>query len=245
MPVKYRLFANGLIPSLRNLTFLLILIIPEIHISAQDKSEGTEMPYGFDPFLYNGRYYTYKIPGNAKGNPFLSGAEYQKGSVTLMDKIYQDLELNYDVLNQALLMKYNNPDGSTLVIEIPESWLDRFTIGASEFELNRRTDARPAICQVIHSGPVKIQYFWSKDTKLDNALGSPVYVYSRPKRDQILQIKLKRFKYKNNREFINAFDPSIRINIRNYIRNKKINVRKASDPVISGLVGFCNSQINP
>jgi len=64
--------------------------------------------YGLDPALYNGRIYTYAAPRNTTGDPFLSGADYCKGHITIEGKIYDGLNLNYDIFNQQILLKYDN-----------------------------------------------------------------------------------------------------------------------------------------
>jgi hypothetical protein len=75
--------------------------------------------------------------------------------------------------------------------------------------------------------------------------GTPVYVFSRPIREQFLPVNQKNLYYRRNKEFIKAFDLSIQMNISNYIKNNKITVARASDTVMAELVDFCNTQINP
>lgn len=227
------------------IVFSVLLLIPFSRAVGQDNHNGVDPVYGFDPVLYNGRYYTYKTPVNAKGTPFLSQNGFEKGCITVMDKFYQDLELNYDIYNQVLVLKYINPEGESIIFEVCESRLNSFSIGPSEFELVRRADGRQAICQFFKSGSVKVQYFWKKDLKLDNVLGVPSYSYLKPVREQILIVKNKESGFKNNRDFIRSFDPSVQVKIGNYLKNNRIKLKKVTDKVMMELLNFCNAQINP
>jgi hypothetical protein len=241
---RYKLFSDGLLQSSVKLTVLLLPFILGSRIAAQEEDKGIDTLYGFDPLLYNGPYYTYKIPVDAKGSPFFWDG-FEKGSIAIMDKTYHDLDLNFDAYNQVLLLKYVNHEGVANIIEVSGSWLGKFSVGTAEFELVQRTEGRPALCQLIASDSVKVRYFWKKELKLDNVFGTPVYVFSRPIREQFLLVNHKNLYYKSNKEFIKAFDLSIQMNISNYIKNNKIKVAKASDAVMTELVGYCNNQINP
>jgi hypothetical protein len=240
----YKLFSDGLLQSSLKLTVLLLPFILSGRVAAQEECKGIDTLYGFDPLLYNGPYYTYKIPGNAKGSPFFWDG-FKKGSITIMDKTYHDLDLNFDAYNQVLLLKYVSHEGVANIIEVSGSWLRKFTVGTAEFEIVQHTEGRPVLCQLIASDSVGIRYFWKKELKLDNVFGTPVYVFSRPIREQFLLVNHKNLYYKRNKEFIKAFDLSIQMKIGNYIKINKIKVAKASDAVMTELVAFCNTQIKP
>jgi hypothetical protein len=226
------------------LTVLIWLCLSANPAAAQVNMKGIDTLYGFDPLLYNGTYYTYKIPRNSKGNPFFWEDGFEKGSITILGRTYRDLELNYDAFNQVLLMKYVDHDGATNILEISGSWLGKFSVGASDFELIRQEEEHAAICQFISSGSVTVRYFWKKDLKLDNVFGTPIYEFSRPKREQVLYVNQKKLNFKNNREFIKGFEPPVQMKISNFIKSNKIKVAKSSDAVITQLVAFCNTQIS-
>jgi hypothetical protein len=224
--------------------FSLFLLSPLNRVSAQKNLSGIDTVFGFDPVLYNGRQYTYKPPSNSTGNPFLF-ENFQSGWVMVMDRTYYDLSLNYDILNQALLLKYVDHAGATVVIEVSDSWLNSFGIGDYSFELHEQGGSRPLIYQVIKDGSVKIQYHWQKELNLENVASIPVYAFSRPKRSSTVNINGKEFAYENNREFIKTFKVEIQVRIKYYLRANKIKVKKSSDKAISSLVNYCNTLLNP
>lgn len=162
-----------------------------------------------------------------------------------MNRTYDDLSLNYDILNQALLLKYRDHAGATIVIEVSDSWLNSFGIGSFIFKLREQDGLRPLIYQVIKDSSVEVQYHWQKELNLENVASTPVYAFSKPKRNSTVNINGKEFAYENNREFIKAFKDDIQVRIKYYLRVNKIKVKKSSDKAIGSLVNYCNTLLNP
>ncbi len=230
--------------SLRNtLVINILLVMPVCYLVAQVNCNGIDPIYGFDPVLYNGRHYTYQSPPNTSGNPYLFESGFEQGCISVKGKTYCNLELNYDLLNQLLLLKYLNHEGEAVILEIPDTWLERLRIGPMIFEPVRRLDGRQVICQVIQSGQVKVHYYRRKDLKLDNVQGTPIYVFSKPVREQSVLICAQEHPYRNTRDFLQAFNPSVQVIISNYLKNNRIKLLKASDAVMADLVNFCDLQI--
>jgi hypothetical protein len=220
-----------------------ILFIGLIPVTSQSAFSGIDTIYGSDPLLFNGRQYIYQIPPGSSGNPFLSGPEFQKGWITIDDRQYQNLDLNYDIVNQVLLLKYIDQVGYTMVIEVSESWLTKFGIGTSEFEFIRQNE-KPSIYQVIQSKNIKVHYYWQKELKLENVMTNAAYAFSPPRKTSFLVILGKEYEYKKNRDFVMAFEPSAQIPVSKYLKNNKIKVNHATDASIRALVGFCNTLIS-
>jgi hypothetical protein len=224
--------------------FSLLLLSPFLSATAQQDHAGIDTIFGFDPVLYNGRHYTF-APRTTSGNPFLFESGFEKGWIKVMDRTYSNLNLNYDIVSHVLLLKYVNHEGSTIILEISQSWLNAFGIGSSRFELRPVPGAQPIIYQAIGNKPVGILYYWKKELKLDNVLNTPSYIFSKPERTNTLRINGKEVPYSRNREFINAFNPSIQVKVSNYIRNNKIKVKKAPDQTMEELLNYCNTLILP
>ena len=222
---------------------VILCIIALIPTVAQSASPGIDTIYGSDPLLFNGRQYIYQIPPGSSGNPFLSGPEFQKGWITIGDRQYTQLDLNYDIVNQVLLLKYLDQTGYTIVIEVSESWLTRFGIGTSEFEIIRQNN-KPIIYQVLNSENVNVRYYWQKELKLENVMTTAAYAFLGPRKTSLLVIHGMEYEYKKNRDFVKAFDPASQTYISKYLKNNKIKVNNASDASIRALVNFCNTLIN-
>ena len=219
--------------------FALCLIALCEGIHAQEYVSNPDTVYGFDPLLYNGRIYTFSYPWNTSGNQYLTGKEFNKGSITIRGKQYEDLDLNYDIYNQQLLLNYTSAEGASMILEISKSWLNGFSFGQRNFEYIPAGENR--IFQVIRDDSVEIQYFWKKELKLNNDLGSKTYAFSRPLRSCFVKVNGVNNNYRNNREFSRAFPDAYQKQVSSFLRAQKINVRKASDGQLHELVQFCNS----
>jgi hypothetical protein len=222
---------------------IILFLLSHVPALAQPASPGIDTIYGSDPLLFNGRQYIYQIPPGSGGNPFLYGPDFKNGWITISGRQYDHLDLNYDIVNQVLLLKYIDQAGYTMVIEVSESWLTCFGIGNSEFEIIRQNE-KPRIYQSFNSDNVAIRYYWQKDLSLENVMSTPVYVFSDPGKTSWLVIRGTENEYKKNRDFVKLFDPSIQTVISKYLKNNKIKINKASDASVRALVNFCNLLIN-
>jgi hypothetical protein len=210
-------------------------------ISAQQKSNETDKIYGSDPLLYNGRYYTFFPPLNTLGNQYLADGQFDTGSVTLRGVRYSDLNLNYDIYNQNLVLKYNNNLGSAGLIVLSDAWLEEFTFKGKSFKLIQTVDTLKRICQVIGTGRSRIFYFWRKDLNLDNFYGAKNHIFSTPRKEMKIGTDNHFDLFWNNKSFCSLFGPEKKNEIRNYIRKYNINVKKATDQKMTDLISFCNT----
>jgi hypothetical protein len=223
------------------ITFIIFFLAPVSETTAQLTNNGNDDVYGFDPMLYNGRYYTFFSPLNARGNQYLNDRQFESGTVTLYGRTYSDLSLNYDIYNQQLLMKYAEDNGITKVIIISDAWLESFSINDKNFRILQVSENEKRICQKIGMGPTCILYFWRKSMQVTNVVDGTVMSFSKPSREMNLLTKGKIVRYRNNRSFINLFESEDKENIRKYFRTHRINVKKSSDRIMEDLITYCNT----
>jgi hypothetical protein len=210
-------------------------------ISAQQSGIGGDDVYGFDPSLYNGRSYTFFLPLSTGGNQYLSGRDFELGSATIRGVTYSDLALNYDIYNQHLILQYTNNLGARNLIVISDAWLESFSFKNLNFEMIPSQDTLKRIFQVLGAGPNRILYFWRKKLELDNIQGSKNYSFSAARKEMNVYIGNQILRFWNNKEFYSLFDSDKRITIKRYLRKNRINVKKATDQTMTGLIYYCNS----
>ena len=75
-----------------------------------------EINQGLDDFLYNGKVYAYYPPYNVLGNQFIASEEFTIGTLWIKGEPYANVLLNYDILNQHLLLSFNTILGAKQVI---------------------------------------------------------------------------------------------------------------------------------
>jgi hypothetical protein len=221
---------------IRSLLVILLFILSGRLIS-QDVALDMGRVYGLDPLLYNGKKYSYFMPHGTGGNQFLTSTDYYYGEVTIRGKRFEGVSLNYDIYNQQLLLQYMNESGAGEIIEISKAWLESFRLDNMLFRYLSFEDG-PRFYQVLGEGPLFILYYYRKDLKLDYANGTSNFAFTPPKKSRFVLIKDKFGQFGNNRGFVSLFDPSVKTAIRGYIRDKGINVKKASDQTMTELINY-------
>jgi hypothetical protein len=223
------------------LTTLLCLLIK--FIAAQDNTQGMDKVYGLDPSLYNGEIYSYFVESSTQGNQFLASPEFKKGSVTIKGITYENIQLNYDIFNQLILLNSQEAVYSNIILSLSKAWLEKFTIGQDSFEVVNNENAVPKIYQVVGNGNARELIFWTKEQKIDYYMGSTYYVFSKPKREMNLQIGSVITRFRNNKTFASGFDKPTQSVIIKYLHQHKVNVKKAKTDSMRALINFCNNQI--
>lgn len=219
---------------------VILLLFTKAGLCAQDLAEVRDDKYGLDPLLYNGKYYTYFVPSTTKGSPFFTSADYIVGSAELHGLIYRNIDLNYDVIHQQLVLRYMAEDKGIRHIIISDAWLEAFTLGKKRFEILPDMDSIRHIYQVIGSGPVRILYGWTKELKLDTKPGTRSYFFTPPLKKSFLEIGGQHQKYSNNKSFVSVLQQNMQARVKKYLSQHKINVKKASDETMADVVSFLN-----
>jgi hypothetical protein len=172
-----------------------------------------------------------------KGNQYLLSPQYMNGSITMKGKCYQDLPLNYDIVNQELLLQYQEEAGGIYVIEVSKAWITNFSMGSMNFEF-LSLEQEPKYYQVLGEGPVKILYYWQKKLDLDVAIGSSDFAFNRAVRESYVYMDGQLKPFRSKRSLIGLFNLGRRQEIKSYLRKNKINVKKASDKAIAEMITF-------
>lgn len=198
---------------------------------------------GLDPLLHNGKIYAPMFSKTTDGNPFYSGDEFVVGSVCLRGVHYNNLLLKYDIFNQQLVFQYQTVAGGISRIIISDAWLESFSLEKAYFEIINTGDSSKKIYQVLGNDSIKVLYHWNKRLELDSRHGATNFVFTKPLRNSYLFHQSKFLKFKNNRQFIRFFRPQYQNEIKKYLRQKKLNLKKISDQQMTELLLFCNSKV--
>lgn len=227
--------------SFLRIILLFLLFSGASGISAQQAEGDNDDVYGLNPVLYNGRLYTFNTPLNTSGNQYFSQRQFETGSVTLRGVTFTDLLLNYDIYNQQLIIKYKIKTGAASLITVSDAWLEAFSINGLNFKIFTTQDTVKRIYQELGSGPIYILYYWNKTLKLDNSYGATNLTFSKAIKERNLLIGNDILPFRNNRSFFSLFDLGKRLMIKEYLRQHKINVRKAVDQKMTELMFYCNT----
>lgn len=215
---------------------IFLLALSSLKVFSQYSVGSPDGVYGYDPLLYNGRVYTYFPKPGTGGTQFLLDEFDAGGKVSLRGITFKDVELNYDLINQQLVLKYTNAIGSANLIELSAAWLQSFDLGYRHFEIINSEDTTKRIFQVLGNGPVQIRYYYYKEFLLDNSSSAGKHFFSEIHKEMYVSTGAKMLKYKNNSSFVKAFSPDKQDQIKKYLRKHKINVKKSNDLIITELL---------
>ena len=219
------------------LLFVAYILFCSFTAISQETVKVPDQVYGLDQTLCNGKKYTYVAPPGSKGDQFLLSTLFSVGSVTLRGKSYNNLSLNYDIVNQQLLMRYADDRSPWNVLEVSKAWLTDFRLGNKKFEL-LTLEQLPQFYQVIGEGPVRILYFWRKNLNLNDAIGASNFTFTPAIRDSFVLIDGKLKPFQSKRSFVLLFSAAHRQTIKTYLRKNKIKLKKASDEVMGDMITF-------
>lgn len=236
------IISTGYVSVLRwHLVLTILLPLFSITLSAQHPNITAEAGYGLDPMLYNGKKYSYYLPPSVDGDQYLAGTTFSAGRIVIKGTVFLVDQLNYDLFNQLVLLKYENEAGAKSVIELSKAWMEGFSIGPSNFELISLPGKEQRIYQVLGSNDLRFLIFRWKTLKMDMAYGSGRYVFSPPEKEIFFQFRGQNHPIKNNKAFIKVFDPEIQPEIRKTLKVHHIKIKKADDLALTRLLTSCEN----
>ena len=110
-----------------------------------------------------------------------------------------------------------------------------------DFEMISVQDTLKRIFQALGKGTSRILYYWTKDLKLDSFYGAKNHVFSDARREMNILTGSQTMRYWNNRSFYSVFGNKRGLAIKEYMRKRKINVKRAVDQTMTELIYYCNS----
>ncbi len=171
--------------------------------------------------LYHYPYYT------TKGHPFLIMAEPVWGRITIKDSTYYHIPLRYDIFNQQLIATVQYTDDQVREIVIPMHRLNAFEIEGKRFEIKNIANAEPTIYEICNTGKTQCIIHWWKSRNIIQNFGETGYEFSPQQKTMYLLRGGKQTRFTNNRNFASTFNNDKKAAIKKYLRQWKINVKKA------------------
>jgi len=198
-----------------------------------------ERKYGNDADLVNGEKYFYPYK-QSQGDPFFL-SEPRPSDITIEAKEFTGQLLRYDLFNQQLVLDYTNRYGATSSIVLRNEWIESFSLEACFFKKMKGPDGETGYFQVVFDGAVDCVYLWRKEYLLNLTSGVREYYFTDPAKDSFLVIGKEFHSYRANSSFLKIFDSEHQKAIKQFLRQSKIKVKKASDAQMHHLLEYCNS----
>ena len=198
-----------------------------------------ERKYGSDADLVNGEKYFYPYT-KSQGDPFFF-TQAKASEITIEGKTFSGQLLRYDLFNQELVLDYTDLYGANSSIVLRNEWVENFSIETTHFKRIKGPGGERAYFQVVFEGSVSCFYSWRKEYLLNLASGVREYYFSAPIKESFLLIGEEFHPYRGNNSFIKVFESEYQKTIKQFLRQSKIKVKKASDSQMRHLIEYCNS----
>lgn len=214
-------------------------------------SQGTfkelDKAYGLDPAVFNGRKYSYFLPSGTGGHQYLYSMEFVAGGMEIRGKGEEvkrgkgeEYLLNYDIYNQKVLLKFEDESQAVQIIEFPQDWLNSFSLGEVQFKIIQY-EGQERVFQALGHGKYQILFYWRKDLNLSNSTGYATYSFSSPIKTKYVWTGDHIRQFNSRGSFIKIFDPAFKTVINKYMKDKKINLKQASDQDLSDFIDFIST----
>ncbi len=226
---------------MKNYLFFSIICLPLLFsnpIKGQEKLNNLDHVYGMNPKLYNGRIYSDFYNSKVKGHQFLVSPDFSSGSLMIDQNHYENLNINYDVYKQKLLLSFKNYTQAHKIIELPLSHVQSFTFLQKQFRVITMLDSSLKIFQIIGAEAFSIFVYWEKEISTTTSTSAYDYQFSKSKK-KIWVFKDHEFQQiTHNKSLIKIFPKKQASDLKIWMKAKGIRIQKASDQQLELLAEY-------
>jgi len=191
--------------------------------------------------LVNGILYYDKYK-NVLSHPFYSVEEFLPGSAVISGIRYEDVQINYDIYSQYLVLQYPVVEGSSYSIIIPPEHTDAFDFDRNYFKKLTLDDRGPLFYQLIEVNGLICYIHWEKKKATRSYQFTEFFM--EPEQRYFLDYHGKLSHFSNRRNFVSLISGVPKKEIIRYIRKKGIQLSDATPEQLEDLLQFISSGIH-
>jgi len=183
-----------------------------------------ENAYGLDQDLVNGIQYSNRYM-RSEGNPYFQEDSFKNGSVSINGKIYQNVQLKYDLFSQRVEIKHDKILGRNYRYITISDRMEAFSLGEYEFRKLNIQENPERYYQVINTGHFTCLVHWEKKlVPLDN---SAIYIdhFTHPRLYYWLELNSEIIAFNNRGTFARLFPKNMQREIFKLFRQRHISFR--------------------
>ncbi len=198
--------------------------------------------YGKSDLLVNGSVY-YQPNRRASGTPFLFSSEFIESTIFTRGVSFQDVEVNYDIVGQKLILLNTMPNGSRLPIGLSDVLVDSFLLKDYLYVNPRKLNISSYFPYMMLINNQKYYMLIGYKKEFINRFNqrTPYGKYSSTKQVLFLVSDSIPVRINSKKNFLNTF-PSARKEISTYLRQHKIKLLRATPEQLKQLMEFYNHQ---
>jgi hypothetical protein len=211
---------------------------PETSVSAISEFDQV---YGPDYNLINGKKYI-DLYASAQGHPFLDTRNFNNGWLKLKGEIYEDVPMLFNIFEQQLLLQVSTGNLGTQQLIVPNLYLESFGYQGRLFRKLRIPELGLHFWEFLTEDRYSIVFSYDKRYTVSRSAGFQGYFFSEviTRRYVYDEENNKLIRYKNNSTFRNAFPPEKKGEIKAFMKEKKIRVKKAGKTELIELMHYIN-----
>ncbi|RLD41956.1 MAG: hypothetical protein DRI86_12480 [Bacteroidetes bacterium] len=199
---------------------------------------------GLDNSLYNGKYYTYFVSKDIKGDQFIKTKVFTHGKIWKNEVEFDSILLNYDVYNQDLILKFNSREGALKLIAISMANLDSFLLDNKLFIINRTITDDYYIFNKVEYKHQKFLIHYSKELVLKTKLNDIQYEFNKLISTMHYSDGKKYYLVNNNHGLLRVINQDKKKEVKAFLKSKKYKLQKMSEPELLELLILINNDID-
>jgi len=183
-----------------------------------------ENAYGLDQDLVNGIQYSNRYI-RSEGHPYFPEDRFKNGSVSINGKIYQNVQLKYDLFSQRVEIKHDKISGRDYRYITISDRMEAFSFEMYEFRKLKIPEAPERYYQVINTRHFTCFVYWEKKLiPLDNSV---IYInhFTNPSFYYWLELNGEITAFNSRRTFARLFPENIQREILKLLRQRHISFR--------------------
>lgn len=221
---------------------LTILFVSNVFVPVKIISQNTS----FNPnsMLINGPVY-YQSNILAKGSAYLF-AEFTSATVYSCDRIYNNVEINYELVDQQLIILHNTLGDSTRIpVMINQVLIDSFTVNGYKFinAVKLEVDMGFPYLMEINQGDIRLLLSFKKDLVKNYSQNNEYGKISSLKKYAFIMSDNGVFPIRSLRGLKDYYQDNWK-SIRDIIRKKKLKLKSSSYEELTELMDFSNQISN-
>jgi len=183
-----------------------------------------ENAYGLDQDLVNGVQYSNRYM-RSDGHPYFLEDRFNNGSVSINGKIYQNVQLKYDLLSQRVEIKHKKYLGGNYRYVTVSDCMEAFSLGIYEFRKLKIKEEPERYYQVINARHFTCFIHWEK--KLIPLENNVIYIdhFTNHRLYYWLELNGEITAFNNRRTFARLFPENMQRKIFKLFRQKHISFR--------------------
>jgi hypothetical protein len=152
---------------------------------------------------------------------------------------YHGVPINYDLYQQEVILQYISHSGETRYVILNNEQVEEFVLDQKVFRKIFLEGRDGGYGQVLRANELGLYIFFNKKLNETPSMNTTPYHYTKLSKRFYLEINGSTVQVGSRGSFIKQFEPDNRKEIRQYMRQHHIRLKKASDDALRGLLQFC------